>query len=76
MPAMIVFGPAASESSGQSARSGETLRVSDDAEAAIRKLNSAKTRFVMFESAGKSPRGVWVNADQVRMVRELRKGGG
>jgi hypothetical protein len=73
MPAMIVFGP--SESGGQGAR-GETLRVSEDAEAVARKLNAAKTRFVTFESAGKSPRVVWVNAVQVRMVRELRKGGG
>jgi hypothetical protein len=74
MPAMIVFGPAANESGGQGARS-ETLRVSDDAEAVTRKLNSTKTRFVKFESAGKSPRAVWVNAVQVRMVRELRKAG-
>jgi hypothetical protein len=73
MPAMIVFGPAA-ESGGQGAR-GETLRVSDDAEAVARKLNTSKSRFVTFESAGKSPRSVWVNAVQVRMVRELRKGG-
>jgi hypothetical protein len=70
---MIVFGPAAPESRGQGAR-GETLRVSDDAEAVIRKLNAAKTRFVKFESAGKSPRPVWINAVQVRLVRELRKG--
>jgi hypothetical protein len=74
MPAMIIFGPAASESSGQGAR-GETLRVSDDADAAARKLNSSKTRYVKFESAGKSPRTVWVSAVEVRMVKELRKAG-
>jgi hypothetical protein len=71
---MIVYGREASESGSQGAR-GEALRVSDDAEAVARKLNSSKSRFVMFESAGKSPRAVWVNVDQVRMVRELRKGG-
>jgi hypothetical protein len=74
MPAMIVFGPAGSESRGQGGR-GETLRVSDEAEAVARKLNNSKSRFVKFDSAGKSPRPVWVNADQVRMIRQLRKGG-
>jgi hypothetical protein len=76
MPAIIVFGPAASgESEGQGARS-ETLRVSDDAEAVARKLGASKSGFVSFETAAKSPRTVWVNAAQVRMVRELRKGKG
>jgi hypothetical protein len=71
---MIVFGPAGSESRSQGAR-GDSLRVSDDADAVARKLNASKSRFVMFESAGKSPRAVWVNAVQIRLVRELRKGG-
>jgi hypothetical protein len=71
MPALILFGSGSQgESGGKGSRSSEALKVSDDAEAVVRKLNQAKTGLVGFQ-AGKGNRTVWVNRDQVRMVRDV-----
>jgi hypothetical protein len=71
MPAMIIFGPVAQGASGEKGTRGEALRVSDDADVVVRKLSQAKNGFSGFETPGRSSRKVWVNRDQVRMVREL-----
>jgi hypothetical protein len=67
MPALIHFGPGWPS---ESARGTEALRVSEDADAVVRKLNQSKTGLVSFQ-VGKGNRTVWVNRDQVRMVREV-----
>jgi hypothetical protein len=74
MPAMIIFGPVTQGASGEKGTRGEALRVSDDAETVVRKLAQTKNGFSAFETPGQSPRKVWVNRTQVRMVRELSGG--
>jgi hypothetical protein len=71
MPAVIVFGPGSpGEPGGRGAGPGESLRVSEDADAVARKLNQSKNGLVSFQ-VEKGNRTVWVNRDQVRMVRDV-----
>lgn len=73
MPAIIVFGPAAPGASGEKGSRGETVRVSDDADAVAQKLDQSGTGFARFQSGGgRSSRDVWVNRAQVWMVREVK----
>jgi hypothetical protein len=67
MPALIHFGPGWPSEPG---RGSEALRVSENADAVVRKLNQSKTGLVSFQVA-KGDRTVWVNRDQVRMVRDV-----
>jgi hypothetical protein len=75
MPAVIVFGSGPGGESGGRAGPGETLRVSEEADAVARKLNQSKNGLVSFH-VEKGNRTVWVNRDQVRMVRDVASKGG
>lgn len=65
MPAVIIF---ASSSNGAGSRP-QQLQVDADAAEVARKLASAGSDFAEFSPKNKPQSKVWVNRDQVRMVR-------
>jgi hypothetical protein len=64
MPAVIVFSPG-----GPGSRT-ERLKVNEDPDAVVEKLGASKTGFASFSPSSNVSATVWVNRDQVRMVRE------
>jgi hypothetical protein len=65
MPALIVF------STGQSGSKADRLRVTEDSAAVVDKLGASKTGFADFTVTGETSATVWINRDQVRMVRDF-----
>jgi hypothetical protein len=70
MPAVIVFSP------GGPGSKTERLKVDDEPDAVVEKLGAAKNGFASFSPSSNASATVWVNRDQVRMVRasQARKG--
>jgi hypothetical protein len=68
MPALILFGASGSTETGKADRSAQ-LRVRENAEDVIAKLGASGSGFADLTPANKPREKVWVNRDQIRMVR-------
>ena len=66
MPSTIIFTPTPSGKA-------ERLKVSDDPATTAEKLGGSRTGFVEFAPAKKPSETVWINRDQVRMIRAARE---
>jgi hypothetical protein len=64
MPAVVVF------TTGAPGGKVDRVRVREDADAVVEKLSASRTGFADFSSSTEPPTAVWINRDQVRMVRE------
>ena len=64
MTAVIVFSPGAPGSRS------ERLKVTDDPQTVVEKLGASTNGFAGFSPASNASTTVWINRDQVRMVRE------
>ena len=69
MPALILFASSGdSEASGPGSRS-DRVKVNEDAEDVIKALTADDGHFAEFTRGSKPRKSVWINRDQVRMVR-------
>lgn len=68
MPALILFSSSGSSGSEGGLAKGR-LRVKESAKDVVEKLGSAKNGFADFSLHNKPNEKVWVNRDQVRMIR-------
>jgi hypothetical protein len=64
MPAVIVFSP------GGPGSKTERMKVTDDPQAVVEKLGASRNGFASFSPSGNASATVWINREQVRMVRE------
>ncbi len=69
MPALIMFASSGdSEATGPGSRS-DRVKVNEDAEDVIKALTAKDGHFAQFTRGSKPRKTVWINRDQVRMVR-------
>ena len=67
MAATIIFG-----SLRGTETSDERIRVEEDADLVVKELAASKNGYASFELASKTGGTIWINAAQVRAVRQAR----
>ncbi len=71
MPAVIVFGSVfGGIDPGAGKDAGERIRVAEDAEQVVGAFGESSTGFASFELDNRPGTRVWVNRNEVRLVRE------
>ena len=68
MPTVIIFNASESGSGGEKGRKGQ-VRVDETLEEVVAKLGSTTSGFVDFSLDRDPTQKIWVNRDQVQMVR-------
>jgi hypothetical protein len=69
MPALILFASGGSGLAGQPGQRSAQLKVTEDPEDVVNKLGSSENGFAELSPANTPGKTVWINRDQVRMVR-------
>lgn len=70
MSALIIFSSSSAKDATEK-RTGDKLRVAEDAKSVVQKLTKSDG-FADFSPAGGDDQVVWVNRDQVRLVRDMK----